>query len=159
LGLNSLFYIRFVYLDVRNLPHSTTTIHHRVSVSVLCIQSRTGVSKWLPKLDFTLIQAAQVTGITFEENHVKALNDVFKFLKATPNIFLRYSPLDRRTLRMVFYSDASLKNLVDYRSQLGYVILLSDASNRCYLRHHSSCKSKRVTRTSMAAETLAFPTQ
>jgi hypothetical protein len=40
LSLNSLFYIRFVYLDVRHLPRSTTTTHPRVPVSVLCIQSR-----------------------------------------------------------------------------------------------------------------------
>jgi hypothetical protein len=40
LGLNSLFYIRFVYLDVRHIPHCTTSIHPRVPVSVLCIQSR-----------------------------------------------------------------------------------------------------------------------
>jgi hypothetical protein len=40
LGLKFLFYIRFVYLDVRHLPHSTTNIHPRVLVSVLCIQSR-----------------------------------------------------------------------------------------------------------------------
>jgi hypothetical protein len=30
LGLNSLFYIRFVYLDIRHLPHSINTIHPRV---------------------------------------------------------------------------------------------------------------------------------
>jgi hypothetical protein len=109
-----------------------------------------------PDIACSVSMAAQVTDITFEENHVKALNDVIKFLKATPNIFLRYSPLDRRTLRMVVYSDASLNNLVDNRSQLGYVILLSDASNRCSLIHYSSHKSTRVTRSSMAAETLAF---
>jgi hypothetical protein len=109
-----------------------------------------------PDIACSVSMAAQATDITFEENHVKALNDVIKFLKATPNIFLRYSPLDRRTLRMVVYSDASLNNLVDNRSQLGYVILLSDASNRCSLLHYSSHKSTRVTRSSMAAETLAF---
>jgi hypothetical protein len=57
---------------------------------------------------------------------------------------------------MVVYSDASLNNLVDNRSKLGYVILLSDASNRCSLLHYSSHKSTRGTRSSMAAETLAF---
>jgi hypothetical protein len=40
LGLNYPFYIRFVYLYVRHLPHDTTTSYHRVPVIVLCIQSR-----------------------------------------------------------------------------------------------------------------------
>ena len=109
-----------------------------------------------PDIACSVSMAAQVTDTTFEEKHVKELNDVIKFLKATPKIFLRSPPLDRHTLRMVVYSDASFNNLVENRSQLGYVILLSDASNQCALIHYSSHKSTRVTRSSMAAETLTF---
>jgi hypothetical protein len=56
-----------------------------------------------------------------------------------------YYPIDRRTFRTVVYSDASLNILADNLSQLGYVVLLSDASDRYYLLHYSSHKSIRVT--------------
>jgi hypothetical protein len=74
-----------------------------------------------PYIACSVSTEAQVTDIALKKI-LQALIDVTKFLKATPNIFFRYYPLYRRTLRMVVYSDASLNNLVDNRSQLGYVM-------------------------------------
>ena len=79
-----------------------------------------------------------------------------KYLKDTNEIKLQYPNLDLDTLRILVYSDASFNNREENKSQLGYIILLSDASNRCAVLHYSSQKSKRVTRSSMGAETLAF---
>ena len=57
---------------------------------------------------------------------------------------------------MLVYVDASFNNAENHRSQLGYVILLADESNRCSFVHFASCNSKRIKRSSTAAETLAF---
>jgi hypothetical protein len=71
-------------------------------------------------------------------------------------VTLRFPALDPHTLRVVAYADASFHNCDDDWSQLGYVIALSDDSDSCAIVHFSSHKSKRVTRSTMAAETLAF---
>jgi hypothetical protein len=57
---------------------------------------------------------------------------------------------------VVTYADASFHNCHDYESQLVNVIVLSDDSDKWSIVYFSSHKSKRVTKSNMAAETLAF---
>jgi hypothetical protein len=71
-------------------------------------------------------------------------------------VTLRFPALDSHTLRVVAYADVSFHNCDDDSSQLGYVIVLSDDSETRAIFHFSSPKSKRVTRSTMAAEILAF---
>lgn len=81
---------------------------------------------------------------------------IIKHLKRTPHLKLNYPNLDLSSLHIFVYSDLSFQNNRDYASQLGYIIVLADQSNRCAIIQYSSHKSKRVVRSSMAAETLAF---
>jgi hypothetical protein len=53
-------------------------------------------------------------------------------------------------------SDASFVNIYDTFSQIGYFIFLSDKIEYCYPQHYSSHKSKRVTRSVLSGEVMAF---
>ena len=59
-------------------------------------------------------------------------------------------------LRIVVYSDASYANLANGGSQGGHIVFLNDDSNNCCPLAWNSTKIKRVVRSTLAAETLAF---
>ena len=67
-----------------------------------------------------------------------------------------YYPLDLDTLHLRVYSDASFASNDDSTSQLGYIILLCDANDRCHVLSFSSKKSKRNVRSIMAGEIYAL---
>jgi hypothetical protein len=54
------------------------------------------------------------------------------------------------------YTDASYANNFDGSSQLGYIIFLADANGKCQPIAWSSHKSRRVTRSVLGSETMAF---
>lgn len=54
-------------------------------------------------------------------NNVKELNAIIRHLKKTPDTFLRYSMLDRESMRVQLYFDASYGLNVDGSSQLGHI--------------------------------------
>jgi transposase InsO family protein len=109
-----------------------------------------------PDISFSVSRLAQTIASTFDKTVVALANKVIKHLKSHPELALRYPELDKRTLRLLAYSDASLHNNSDTSSQLGYVILLADATGLCCVLSFRSFKSKRIARSSMAAETMAF---
>lgn len=84
---------------------------------------------------------------TVEQNY-------FTFAK-TKNRGLHYPKLDETTLRIKAYSDAAFANNDDKRSQIGYIILLTDKNNRCHVLHYNSHKNRRVTRSILGGETCA----
>ena len=59
-------------------------------------------------------------------------------------------------LKIVVYSDASYANLPNGGSQGGHIVFLTDDSNNCCPLAWNSTKIKRVVRSTLAAETLAF---
>lgn len=99
---------------------------------------------------------SQVTDKTFENTTYKLVNKVIKHLKATPNLGLVFPKLDIASVYLLVYSDAATNSGSDYKCQLGYIILLMDAYNRCSILQFSSHKSRRVTRSSLAGETIAL---
>ena len=54
------------------------------------------------------------------------------------------------------FTDASFANNKDLSSQIGYIIVLADASGRANILHWSSTKCKRVTRSVLASELYAM---
>lgn len=88
--------------------------------------------------------------------HVTQMNEKLSFLNKSKEDVLEFPKLDINTLRLVFYSDASFANHDDKTSQLGYVICLADVTGKMTILASQSCKSLRVARSAMAAETLAF---
>lgn len=64
--------------------------------------------------------------------------------------------LDVDSLHLRAYSDASFATNSDCKSQLGYIVILSDKYNVANVLHFVSHKSKRVARSVLGAETYAF---
>ena len=100
--------------------------------------------------------ASAVTEKNFNEKKVKSLNSVIKHLKSTKEIKTKDSRFDQESLKLEVYSDASFANNEDNSSQIGHIILLSDCDNNCSILHYSSSKAKRICRSTIATETMAF---
>lgn len=64
--------------------------------------------------------------------------------------------LDDKTLRLVGFSDASFANNRNLSTQLGYIILLTDAHGNCVPVLFNSYNSKRINRSKMEGEVIAF---
>jgi hypothetical protein len=98
----------------------------------------------------------QVTEFAYNAENINTIIRVGRYPPRTRDISLQFAKLDVTTLRLVVFSDASLQKRADFHSQLVYVILPSDDTNRCSFLHLRSHKRKPVTRFSMAGETLDF---
>lgn len=109
-----------------------------------------------PDLCAAINRAAQVSAKTFAKRHVQELNKAIKYARSTEDLVLSYRPLDRSTLHLRVYADASFASNDDNSSQLGFIILLCDAADRCHVLAYSSKKSRRVVRSIMAGEVYAF---
>lgn len=100
--------------------------------------------------------AAQVTAKTFMESHVKDLNNLALYLKSTSASHMKFPELDQESLYLLCNADSSFANLRDSSTQLGYIIVLADKSNKCSIISYCSYKSRCVVRLSSAGETLAL---
>ena len=69
---------------------------------------------------------------------------------------ITFPNLDINSLRLIGYSDASFANNLDLSSQLGYIILLTDGTSNIIPLMFKSYKAKRLCRSAMAAEVIAF---
>ena len=109
-----------------------------------------------PDVACAVAKLAQITPAMFGELNIMDLNKVVKHLQSTTEIVLHYPKLGVNTLRLNVYSDSSFADNIDCSSQLGHIIVLADKADRCSVLHFQSQKSRRVTRSSAAAETLSF---
>ena len=100
--------------------------------------------------------AAQVTEDSFSKDSVKNINKVVTHIRKNHSLSLQYCPLDINSLRIQVYSDAAFANSDKLKSQLGYIVLLTDKTDRCHILHFSSKKSQSVVRSVLAAEVYAF---
>lgn len=89
------------------------------------------------------------------EPQFKELDRVNAEMHAT-SLSLVYTPLDLDSIELCVYADASFANCPGFRSQLGYVVFLRDKHRNCSLISWSSARSKRVTRSVLAAELFAL---
>eukprot|EP00172_Hildenbrandia_rubra_P000685 Plantae.Rhodophyta-Hildenbrandia_rubra.ctg13760.p1 GENE.Plantae.Rhodophyta-Hildenbrandia_rubra.ctg13760~~Plantae.Rhodophyta-Hildenbrandia_rubra.ctg13760.p1 ORF type:complete len:195 (-),score=19.65 Plantae.Rhodophyta-Hildenbrandia_rubra.ctg13760:621-1205(-) len=81
----------------------------------------------------------------------KAINLLHK-----KTVTLKLPKLDLETCKLAVRSDASFATNEDHASQLGYVVVMVDATKKCSVLHWSSCKSKRSIRSVLGAEVYAF---
>ena len=107
-----------------------------------------------PETTFDLSFAAQV--VNPRENDAKALNKRLQWQIDHFDRGLRFVRLDISTLTLMVFTDASFANNQDLSSQIGYVIVLADATNKANIIHWSSTKCKRVTRSVLASELYAM---
>jgi hypothetical protein len=103
-----------------------------------------------PEASFDLSFAAQV--INPAEEDARALNKRLDWQIKNPERGLKFVKLDVNTLQLLAFTDASFANNKDLSSQIGYVIVLMDATKKANIIHWSSVKCKRVTRSVLASE-------
>jgi hypothetical protein len=109
-----------------------------------------------PDITCAISQAVQETEKEFAPVHIAALNKAIKHLQATPGIKLMFPKLVIDSLKLLVYTDAAFGNNANLKSQLGYLVVLTEHSGSAAIVNYQSFKSRRIVRSSMASETLAF---
>ena len=84
-----------------------------------------------------------------------AINKTIQQVKHKPS-FISYPMLDRGSLYLLTYTDASFNNLQNGGSQAGHLTLLCDQDGNCVLLSWNAYSIKRVVRSTLAAETIAL---
>lgn len=133
------------------LPSSSTFEEYRSARASLAwlIQTR-------PDVACSISMSARVTADTFDKSCISSYNCIVRYLRETKDRTLKYPKLDVDSLRLACYTDAGHCNAAEGRSQLGYIIVLADKSNRCSILAFSSKRSRRIVRSTTAGEGLAF---
>jgi hypothetical protein len=111
-----------------------------------------------PDVAYGAAIAAQVTPEQFGKStcHIKRLNAIIKRLHLSPEESMRFPTLNTASLSICVFCDVSFANNEDMSSQMGYIALLVDDKNRCAPLVFKSTKCKRITRSVLAAEAIAF---
>lgn len=86
---------------------------------------------------------------------IHTINKVIKLIKTSPS-FITIPILDLSSAEIQLFSDASFNNLPDGGSQGGHILFLCDKYRNSLPIAWSSTRTKRVTRSTLAAETLAL---
>ena len=102
-----------------------------------------------------------MTQARFDTNaiaYVKNLNSTVRYAhdNAHNAASLRFPKLERSSIRLFGFSDAAYANNHDLTSQLGLIVLIMDDSNKAIPISFKSYKSRRVTRSVLSAEVIAF---
>lgn len=87
---------------------------------------------------------------------MKALNKRLQWQIENAARGIRFVKLDKESLKLLVFTDASFANNKDLSSQIGYILVLADAKGRANVLHWSSIKCKRVTRSVLASELYAM---
>ena len=151
---------------VKNLePISLTSINSNnpnrplVDIELTILRGALGQLNWLscitrPEISFTVSEiSSRISSATVSD--ILSINKTIKFVKSSPG-FITMPRLDLTSLRIAAYSDSSFNNLPKGNSQGAYVVFLADDSHQSCPVSWSSNKVKRVVRSTLAAETLAF---
>ena len=96
------------------------------------------------------------SGFNTKVNHLMWANKVIRKLNKQ-NEGIIFPHIDDNDLQILVYSDASHANLPDESSSTtGYIIFLKGYNEKCCPLSWSSCKIKRVVKSTTAAECLAL---
>lgn len=111
-----------------------------------------------PDLLFEVSQLTQVTREAFEENPTSTIKQANKAVKMAHQhqVGIKFPRLDIETLHILGISDASFANNKDLTSQLGFLVFLADGNDSVIPLCFKSYKARRVTRSVLAAELIAF---
>lgn len=72
----------------------------------------------------------------------------------TNQVGLNYVELDKECLKLLLFTDASFANANKLKSQMGFVVVLSDKYGKANIIHYGNTACKRMTRLGMAAELI-----
>lgn len=144
------------YISKKPLPELTLTSTFKEFAS-----ARMRVA-WLShtRLDclYDINQLAQVTAEVFNEYKSEVVEQYSKLVEMirTEDLPIKVPKLNIETLRLIGFSDASFGSNRDLSSQLGYVVFLGDDSSNVVPIIFKSYKARRVTKSPMSAEVIAF---
>ncbi len=111
-----------------------------------------------PDCMFEISQLAQVTDAIFVEHKsecIRTLNRTVRYAVQNP-LSVSFPRLDFDSLQVSGFSDSSFANNRDLSSKHGYVTALSDATVNYIPLSFKPYKARRVTRSVMANELIAF---
>lgn len=107
-----------------------------------------------PDVTYAFSAASQITKPEMKD--FKVLNKTIELMIKTKTQGLRFVPLDLDSIVMAVFVDAGFATNPDSSSQLGFIITLIDTHDHANIIHYGSIKSKRVTRSVLAAELFAM---
>jgi hypothetical protein len=99
--------------------------------------------------------ASAVRGPISNKIHTR-MRELISYCHETADIGLNFVNLNPDSLRLILFTDASFGNAEGLSSQLGFVVALVDDTDKANIVHYGSQKSKRVTRSVLAAEVLGL---
>ena len=79
------------------------------------------------------------------KNNTKSLNKQLSWQIKNINKGLKFIKLDTNTLQLLVFINASFTNNKDLSSQIGYIIVLTDAIKKANIIYWSLVKYKKVT--------------
>ena len=94
-------------------------------------------------------RSASVTEALFSKRHVKEYNKAVKHSKSNRSLVMRYGHLERTSLHLRVYADASFASKDGMLSQLGFIALICDGADRCYVLTYARKKARRIVRSIM----------
>ena len=162
--------LNYLGLEIETSPDGSRTISQRKQIdrfkllptycSFETFRSARASMAWIqqsrPDVSCTLSFFARITRATFQRNDITAYNKAVHYLRASRYISLNFPRLDRNSLRILCYVDASHANIEDGYSQVGFLIIIADKDNKRSIVCYSSRKSRRVARSTTTGEGLAF---
>jgi len=111
-----------------------------------------GISR--PEISFyTCAISTKITDATIAD--IKAANKVVKFCQSNESS-IHFPRLDKDSISVKVFSDASFNNLPNGGSQGGHIVFLTDKNNNSAPIAWNSSRIKRVAKSTLAAETLAL---
>lgn len=141
-------------------PESAKNPHQLLDDNeVRSLRGALGQLNWLsnmtrPDISFTVSKiSGHIKGATVAD--IKETNKMIKYVKDTP-LMVSFPPLDINSTQVVVYADSSFNNLDDGGSQGGQIVFLKDKSDRSCPISWRSTRVRRVARSTLAAESLAF---
>lgn len=90
------------------------------------------------------------------ENEYRTVSTSVDFFKKTKHQGLQFVPLNFETARRVLMTDSSFANAAGLKFQIGYVLLIVNAEERCNVLHYGITKCICIARSVMAAEVQAL---
>ena len=114
-----------------------------------------------PDCMFEISQVAQVTEEMFAAKKTELVRRLNKAVKdaVDSRVKLKISKLDVSSLKFIGFSDAPIANNYDLSSQLGHVVFLGDVNGDVVPISFKSYKARRVTRSAVSGEVIAYRQQ
>ena len=139
--------------------HHVKKLEHATDATSFAAQGARGAyiaSICRPDLTIFFSKAAQVTEPESKDLDFENLNKIIDRCQATASQGLKYVPMNASGTRLATFVDGSFTDNKDLSSQLGYITAIMDDNDNANIIHYSSAKSKRITRSVLAAKLSAM---